>query len=106
MAAVPPPALPYAAPAGEPDIFHRTIGRHPVPAAIVMAVLVLLIFILAYYVVRYRTESRGKSKFAGCNGGWNPAASAETAALATAGSFAHSPYGERALQQAVDTALI
>jgi hypothetical protein len=173
-------------------LIHATIGAHPVAAAVVMGVLVLIIIILGYYVAHYRAMTKdhfqivpmsnlttgsnnplwqlgsmdagnwgpihreptqwniaaytpsarmgyahrgegfeggypgpcppgelpivgrdgsvqcvssGPEHFHGrCGAGWDPAASAETAALATTGSFQHEPVGERRLQRAINAA--
>ena len=109
---------------------QSTIGSHPGSAAIVVAVLVVLILVLSYALVHYKgkckkgfeglatdgaaaggsADSGAPAPFpqvgprAACGVGWDPAASAEAQALASAGSLQHDSYGEGGLQTAIDGA--
>jgi hypothetical protein len=86
-----------------------TISNHQNLAAALIAVLVLVIIVLGYFVMHYRKLD--KAGFEGleaapslCGANWDPAAAAEAQALATAGSYDHDSYGEAGLQKAIDGA--
>ena len=90
------------------------IAQHATTAAAVMGVLLLIVLILAYTLVHYKSESKagfeglatGPSAFRltvpACKAAWDPAASAEAEALATVGALQHDSYGEQSLQSAID----
>ncbi len=111
------------------DYTSRTVGKHPMTSALLIAGLVLLLILVIYYREKYR-KAAGKSGFNGsnigatattasghkypgfdlgpfltpCTGQWDPAASAEAEALATAGGLPQENYAACRLQKAVDTA--
>lgn len=110
------------------DYTGRTVGKHPMKSALLIAGLVLLLILVIFYREKYR-KAAGKSGFGSnigatvttagghkypgfdlgpfltpCSGQWDPGASAEAEALATAGGLPQENYASCRLQRAVDTA--
>lgn len=106
----------------------RTVGKHPMKSALLIAGLVLLIILVIFYREKYRNAA-GKSGFGSnigatattasghkypgfdlgpfltpCSGQWDPGASAEAEALATAGGLPQENYANCRLQNVVNTA--
>lgn len=95
----------------------KTICAHPGATAAVMGVLLILIIVLVFAVAHYKAAASKDTFAAGaaapfpqvgpaqlCGRGWDPAASAEAQALATAGGLPHRGYAEPALRVAIDGA--
>lgn len=61
----------------------KTIRNNPTRTAAVIAVLIVIVIVLSYYLTSYKNQS-GESY---CAGSWDPAATAELRAVRLAGSI-------------------